>query len=433
MQSAFVWWSLVVALLAVLLVLVIVLVLRKPRGDTDPARPPAAMPADPLPGHPARPDQTRGFPVSSPVPPGELFTPARPAAADPPPRGFPVSSPTPPEELFTPARPPAPGGEQLFTPARPVPPAGSNGGAARPPARTWPTVGVRELAAASRQIAQPVLRGTVRGDDGTLLADAVLTVINVTGGQAGSSRTGADGTYELAIPAEGGYVLIARGVNHEPHASTVTVNGPVTTCDIKLTSAAGLMGAVCDADGSPIAGATVILTNTNGAVVSAQRTNVQGGYTVDDLTPGLYTVTATAPGQEPVAMLVDVPPTGVVRQNVAFPPRRLGLRGVARHRVDGRPLADVRVRLLDASGAVVATTGTGPDGRYEFADLAAGRYTVAASGYPEVTGSLDLGDTAGEYEVRLGHADLPPGSALVPVSAPDALLDNGTADEEHRR
>lgn len=421
MQSAFVWWSLVVALLVILLVLVLVLVLRRPRDDAAQARPPAATEPDP----PARQDP-RGFPVSPPS--GELFTPsARPPA--------PVGQPFTPPAQSAEARSDGPPTEQLFMPTRPAPPAGQNGASARPPARTWPAVGVRELAAASRQAPTPTLRGTVRGDDGTPLADAVLTVINVTGGQAGSSRTAADGTYQLSIPAEGGYVLIARGVNHEPQASTVTVRGAVTVCDIRLTSAAGLMGIVTDADGTALPGATVILTNTNGAVVSAQRTNVQGGYTVTDLTPGLYTVTATAHGQEPVATLVDVPPTGVVRQNVAFAPRRLAVRGVARHRVDERPLADVRVRLLDASGAVVATACTGPDGRYEFTDLASGRYTVAASGYPEVTGALELGDAAEEHDVRLGHPDEASGIRLAPFVArvADASVDNGTADEEHRR
>lgn len=423
MQSAFVWWSLVVALLVILLVLVLVLVLRRPRDEGGPIREPVA----PVPDPSARP-ATRGFPVSP--PPGELFTPARPAAQPAPPA---------PEQALPPVtaadRSDGPPTEQLFMPARPTPPAGQNAASGRPAARTWPAVGVRELAAASRQIPKPVLRGTVRGDDGTPLADAVLTIINVTGGQAGSSRSAADGTYQLDIPAEGGYVLIARGVNHEPQASTVTVRGAVTTCDIRLTSAAGLMGVVTDADGTPMSGATVILTNTNGAVVSAQRTNVQGGYTVTDLTPGLYTVTATAHGQEPVATLVDVPPTGVVRQNVAFQPRRLAVRGVARHQADDRPLADVRVRLLDASGAVVAAATTGSDGRYEFTDLAPGGYTVAAGGYPEVTGALDLGDEAEEYDVRLGHPDEAAAIRLAPFATHvvDVPVDNGTADEEHRR
>ncbi|WP_203960443.1 MSCRAMM family protein [Actinocatenispora thailandica] len=272
--------------------------------------------------------------------------------------------------------------------------------------RRWSEIDMRELAAASRQLARPVLRGVVTGAAGEPLADAVLTVINVRGGQAGNVRTGADGGYQLTMPAEGGYVVIARGVNHEPHAATVEVHGVLTTCDIRLASSAGLSGSVADADGSPVPGATVILTNTAGAVVAALRSNAHGGYAATDLTPGLYTVTATAPAREPVALLVDVPPTGVARQDVTFAPRTLTLAGTTRH-ADGRPLADIRVSVLDSAGAEVATTFSDASGRYRFTGLRPGHYTVAASGYPLVSTPLDAVDRVEDHEIRLGYAGTP--------------------------
>ncbi len=292
----------------------------------------------------------------------------------------------------------------------------------RMPGRPWPAVGVRELAASARTPeaappsapSTPVLHGTVRGDDGALLANAVLTVINVTGGQAGTARTGADGSYQLSIPGEGAYVLIARGVNHEPHASTVEVRGSHTVFDIRLTSAAGLMGIVSDTAGAAVPDATVILTNTTGVVVSAQRTNSQGGYAISDLAPGLYTVTTAAEGYDPVATLVDVPPTGVVRQNVTFAPRRVSLWGTAVHEADGRPLSDIRVRLLDEAGREVATVHTGPDGRYEFGGLGVGQYTVVATGYPKVSSAVELTEhDSAEHQVRMGYRP----EALEPAGA----------------
>ncbi|WP_030447142.1 MSCRAMM family protein [Actinocatenispora sera] len=278
--------------------------------------------------------------------------------------------------------------------------------------RRWSEIDMRELAAASRQLARPVLRGVVTGGSGEPLADAVLTVINVAGGQAGNARTGADGGYQLTMPAEGGYVVIARGLNHEPHAATVEVHGVLTTCDIRLASSAGLTGTVADPDGSPVAGATVILTNTSGAVVSALRSNAHGGYGVTDLTPGLYTVTATAPEREPMALLVDVPPTGIARQDVTFAPRTLTLAGTTRHS-DGRPLADIRVSVVDSSGTEVATTYSDAAGRYEFAGLRPGHYTVAASGYPLVSTPLDAIGRVEDHDIRLGYAGSPATTATV--------------------
>jgi protocatechuate 3,4-dioxygenase beta subunit len=278
--------------------------------------------------------------------------------------------------------------------------------------RRWSEIDMRELAAASRQLARPVLRGVVTGGSGEPLADAVLTVINVAGGQAGNARTGADGGYQLTMPAEGGYVVIARGLNHEPHAATVEVHGVLTTCDIRLASSAGLTGTVADPDGSPVAGATVILTNTAGAVVSALRSNAHGGYGVTDLTPGLYTVTATAPEREPMALLVDVPPTGIARQDVTFAPRTLTLAGTTRHS-DGRPLADIRVSVVDSSGTEVATTYSDASGRYRFTGLRPGHYTVAASGYPLVSTPLDAIGRVEDHDIRLGYAGSPATAATV--------------------
>lgn len=394
MQSAYLLVSLVVAVvLIVLVVAILVLLLRRGRHPQD---------VPPQSGRGA-PGPTVGHPPAPPGGTADSGTSGRASVqgGDAPTSGQPIGS-------FTPVRPAA----------QPGSPADGSELPRRTPGRPWPAVGVRELAAAARHNSvQPVLHGVVRGDDGSPLANAVLTVINVTGGQAGTARTGPDGGYQLSIPEEGGYVLIARGVNHEPHASTVEVRRPHTVCDVQLTSAAGLMGLVTDSHGTGVPDATVILTNTAGVVVSAQRTNVQGGYTVTDLAPGLYTVTVAAEGFDPVAGLVDVPPTGVVRQNIAFGPRRASLRGVAVHEADGRPLADVRVRLVDPSGQSVATIHTGPDGRYEFGGLGTGRYTVVASGYPEVSGTVELAaEDTHEYEIRMGHRASLPQRAASPAA-----------------
>ncbi len=394
MQSAYMWASLTIAVVLIVLVIALVVVLRWRSPQVPASRHartgPAAPPAEPSLGRPPAAAGTFN-PASSAAPPreGRTFVTHREAV-----------------------------GHSLPETGSELP--------RRMPGRPWPAVGaavgVRELAANARPPEParpvpptPVLHGTVRGDDGALLANAVLTVINVTGGQAGTARTGPDGSYQLSIPGEGAYVLIARGVNHEPHASTVEVRGSHTTFDIRLTSAAGLLGVVSDTAGAPVPDATVILTNTTGVVVSAQRTNSQGGYGISDLAPGLYTVTTAAEGFDPIATLVDVPPTGVVRQNVTFAPRRVSLWGTAVHEADGRPLSDVRVRLLDEAGREVATVHTGPDGRYEFGGLGVGQYTVVASGYPKVSSSVELTEQqTAEHQVRMGYRP----EALEPAGTP---------------
>jgi protocatechuate 3,4-dioxygenase beta subunit len=69
----------------------------------------------------------------------------------------------------------------------------------------------------------------------------------------------------------------------------------------------------------------------------------------------------------------------------------------------GAPVADARVTLLDASGAVVAAQTTGVDGQFRFTDLEPGEYTVIASGYPPVATALRLEDGHTERDLHLSH------------------------------
>jgi hypothetical protein len=76
------------------------------------------------------------------------------------------------------------------------------------------------------------------------------------------------------------------------------------------------------------------------------------------------------------------------------------------HTIDGGdgPLAGIVIRLVDAGGAVVATTTSAADGTYSFTDLAAGTYRVEmmVPGLTYGTMFPDVGAVAG---VQDGHVD----------------------------
>jgi EmrB/QacA subfamily drug resistance transporter len=78
--------------------------------------------------------------------------------------------------------------------------------------------------------------------------------------------------------------------------------------------------------------------------------------------------------------------------------------GTIRAAATGTPVGDVRVTLLSATGEVLATATTGPDGAYAFSDLDHGDYTVVASGYPPVAHPLRLPQSGLQaHDVELGH------------------------------
>ncbi|MEU7410907.1 MFS transporter [Streptomyces sp. NPDC042638] len=78
-------------------------------------------------------------------------------------------------------------------------------------------------------------RGRVLGADGTPVARAKVTLIDRRGRQAGSTVSGEDGAYALAVPAQGAYVLAARASGHGPLASSATHSGEQGAVEMDLS------------------------------------------------------------------------------------------------------------------------------------------------------------------------------------------------------
>ncbi|MFD8302767.1 MFS transporter [Streptomyces sp. NPDC059690] len=266
------------------------------------------------------------------------------------------------------------------------------------------TADARVPGARSPHTAGIPVRGTVQHSDGTVLARAALTLIDVTGQQIGRGASGADGRYALPTPGTGSYVLIAAAGGHQPQAVTVTVGERPVELDIALGGAGRLAGQVRTADGTPVPDATITLTDVRGEVVATTRSGREGGYLVTELVAGEYTLAASAYTYRPVALPVTVQASRETRQDVELAGGAV-LRGAVRAS-GGRLVEDARVTLLDAAGNVVDSLTTGPDGTFRFVDLATGEYTVIAAGYPQVATVLQVaGGGRTECDLQLGHED----------------------------
>ncbi|MGW3663729.1 MFS transporter [Streptomyces sp. NPDC005141] len=97
----------------------------------------------------------------------------------------------------------------------------------RPPA-TKPLLRASSEEDAALERANEVLggfRGRVLDTDGGPVARAKVTLIDRRGRQAGATLSAEDGSYALAVPAQGPYVLAARATGHGPLASSATHTG----------------------------------------------------------------------------------------------------------------------------------------------------------------------------------------------------------------
>ncbi|MGD6755221.1 MFS transporter [Streptomyces sp. BH105] len=247
------------------------------------------------------------------------------------------------------------------------------------------------------------IRGYARERDGSPLVGAVVTLIDLRGGQLGRTTTGADGAYLLPAPAGGTYVLIGSAGSRQPQASTLTVGEGFLDFDLMLAGAAGLTGTVVEAAGElPVPGALVIATDVRGEVLASAAADATGAFAFGDLAPGSYTLAVSAEGHRPTALAVEVVSGGPNRCEVRLVPGAR-VHGVVRG-ASGEPLNDARVTLLDAAGNTVGTAVTGIDGAYAFDDLDAGQYTVVASGYAPQALPLTLnGNGRNDADVELSH------------------------------
>ncbi|MBL1289205.1 MFS transporter [Streptomyces sp. For3] len=248
------------------------------------------------------------------------------------------------------------------------------------------------------------VRGVVRGAEGAPVARAAVTLISLGGRQLGRSVAQADGGYVLDAPGSGSYVLIASADGFQPQASTVVVGEEPLAFDILLAGTSGLSGTVRTAEGSsPVQGAMVVVTDVRGDVLATGVSGDAGEFAFGELIPGSVTVAVTAAGFRPLALPVEVGGQGVTRVDVALRSGAL-VRGVVRAGSGRAPLNDARVTLIDAAGNVVASSTTGEDGVYAFTDLDAGEYSVIATGYPPVAGSLTVSGTGVDgHDIELAH------------------------------
>ncbi|MFD7877516.1 MFS transporter [Streptomyces sp. NPDC059766] len=78
-------------------------------------------------------------------------------------------------------------------------------------------------------------RGRVLDAGGSPVARAKVTLIDRRGRQAGATVSAEDGSYALAVPAEGPYVLAAKAAGHAPLASSATHPGADRPVDLDLS------------------------------------------------------------------------------------------------------------------------------------------------------------------------------------------------------
>ncbi|WP_226526993.1 carboxypeptidase regulatory-like domain-containing protein [Metabacillus niabensis] len=229
------------------------------------------------------------------------------------------------------------------------------------------------------------LMGNIQNPQGNPLSGASVSVFqnNVL---IQTALTDANGNYMitgLAPDTNYSVVISTEGYSTFTAAATI-INGQTTTLDAILNENPGnLTGIVIDSNNNPVAGAniSVQLSTGSGIIIATTVTDSNGNYFVQGLAPENYSVVVTAPNLQSSTLGTTITSNVTSTLNFTLLPDPGSISGQITNAQTGVPInsANVQVRILDGSGAIVATVLTDSNGQYVFNQLAPGIYTIVVS------------------------------------------------------
>jgi hypothetical protein len=248
------------------------------------------------------------------------------------------------------------------------------------------------------------ISGTVTDSSSDPLANAVVSIYDSSGNFFAEGFTDSTGKYTVTGLPSGKYKVgfsdfgnfLTQYYNNQPtlaKAAAVTVTAPKTTANINAKLAAGgqITGTVTNSSSTPQSGIDIEVFDSSGNVVGDASTGQDGTYDVDALATGSYkvgfnldndgfnpylpqyyknkttlasaTAVAVTAGSTKSAISAKLSSGGVIT-------------GTVTDSSTSSPLQSAEVDLYNASGNLVASTGTAANGTYSFAGLPTASYKV---------------------------------------------------------
>lgn len=282
------------------------------------------------------------------------------------------------------------------------------------------------------------ISGQILDEVGDPLGGVTITATNGDVSQTTTSLTEGDiGFYSVPqLALAGPYTLTVELDGYVTQTRRVTLNGSLADVDFDLVgSSLNLTGLVTSADGVGIESAGVTLS-TGDLQFRVQTTSApdRGAFRVEDLPPGLYTVSFDHfehfPATEFITLQAGVPPDPlVVSLEPSDGPPNIGTGSLRVEVVDRnttagstvkREVNDATVTVIDFTSGEQVAQETQESNNFRFENLAIGTYrvSVAAPFYndsPDRLVTIGLSEEFEEFElVRLGAAS---GKLIDPTDA----------------
>jgi protocatechuate 3,4-dioxygenase beta subunit len=251
-----------------------------------------------------------------------------------------------------------------------------------------------------------MVTGKVTDPAGKPVANASISLWDPVTFASGSALTDADGIYTASALRSGTYNMaimppFGLGLPIVTIRGIVATAGATITQNVVLRLSGNITGNVVDFESNPVAGAAISVIDPITSASVLTHTDQQGNFTLANLALGRYDMTVTPPAgvyltQETVTG-IDVIAGETANRNVTL--RRSGTVAGQVTDPNGRPVADILIRLRNLATMTIVHVNTDEHGNY-----------VAAGLLP------------GDYEMRVS---IPPGIALGPTMFPSVIVNAG--------
>ena len=225
--------------------------------------------------------------------------------------------------------------------------------------------------------------GVVLGPDGAPVAGASVSVFGTWQEHSFTTKTDAHGAWRVD-ELETGRTWVNASSERYPDSTAIKVDvdaaTPVHGLVVQLVDGAEIDGTVADASGAPIANARVILWRPSGGLWDQTTTDVNGAFAKRALSPGEVHVLAVSADRGAPPVVTTVASGQRVSVALIAVPSRIAGTVVDAH---GIPIAEAHVTARSNDPAQVwlpdAETRSDGHGRFAFASIAPGTYTIRAA------------------------------------------------------
>jgi 5-hydroxyisourate hydrolase-like protein (transthyretin family) len=225
--------------------------------------------------------------------------------------------------------------------------------------------------------------GVVVDSAGIPITDTTISVrlLNSEGVLLQSLLALADGSFAYPNLSAGNYQLniLAEGYQ-TASVGAIVVNGETANLVIALIENRGAIeGVIQGSDtGLPISGSFIEVTDVNGILVATVTSDQNGAFRLGNIQTGALNVRAAATGYGSSTVGVIVTALNLSTVRLSLSPLTGILSGKVTD-VDGNPISNTSIKVIDSKDAVVTTVLTDGDGTYQIQELNPVRYTVTAN------------------------------------------------------